>query len=49
VEHTFTHKRLTIHVHEAAWNGPGEDPATRPVSVLDRKILALAAPQNEVL
>ncbi len=49
VFHAFTHKRLTIHVHEAAWNGPGEDPATRPVSVLDRKILALAAPENEVL
>ncbi len=49
VSHAFTHKRLTIHVHEAAWNGPGEDPATRPVSVLDRKILALAAPENKVL
>ena len=49
VSHAFTHKRLTIHVHEAAWNGPGEDPGSRPLSVLDRKILALAAPENEVL
>ncbi len=49
VSHAFTHKRLTIHVHEAASNGPGEDPATRPMSVLDQKILALAAPENEVL
>jgi len=47
VSHAFTHKRLTIHVHEAAWNGPGEDPATRPMSVLDRKILALAAPRRK--
>jgi A/G-specific adenine glycosylase len=42
VRHAFTHKRLTVHVHAAPWPGPGEDPERRPLSRLDRKILALA-------
>ncbi|GAB4305578.1 MAG: A/G-specific adenine glycosylase MutY [Candidatus Bipolaricaulota bacterium] len=42
VEHVFTHKRLTIEVYVASWPGPVEDPGSRPLSVLDRKILALA-------
>ncbi len=49
VHHAFTHKRLTVTVYGAPWSGPGQDPASRPLSVLDRKILALAAPENEVL
>lgn len=42
VEHAFTHKKLTIQVYAAPWSGPVEDPGSRPLSVLDRKILALA-------
>ncbi len=42
VKHAFTHKRLTIAVYAAPWDGPGEDPNARPISQLDRKILALA-------
>ncbi len=42
VEHAFTHKQLTIAVYEACWRGRGEDPSRRPLSALDRKILALA-------
>lgn len=49
VEHAFTHKKLTIQVYVAPWSGPVEDPDLRPLSVLDRKILALAAPENKVL
>ncbi|MEW6217714.1 MAG: A/G-specific adenine glycosylase [Candidatus Bipolaricaulota bacterium] len=49
VSHAFTHKRLTIQVYAAPWSGRVEDPGSRPLSVLDRKILALAAPENEVL
>lgn len=43
VEHAFTHKRLTIRVYAAPWSGPAEDPSSRPLSVLDRKILSLAS------
>jgi A/G-specific adenine glycosylase len=43
VNHAFTHKRLTIAVYAAPWSGSGEDPAHRPLSRLDQKILALAA------
>lgn len=42
VRHAFTHKKLTIRVYEAPWSGPVEDPSLRPLSVLDRKIFALA-------
>lgn len=42
VRHAFTHKRLTVAVYEASWEGPGEDQQARPLSQLDRKILALA-------
>lgn len=42
VKHAFTHKRLTVAVYEASGEGPGEDPQARPLSQLDRKILALA-------
>ncbi|MCX7751153.1 MAG: A/G-specific adenine glycosylase [Candidatus Bipolaricaulota bacterium] len=41
VTHAFTHKRLTVRVYTAPWNGSGEDPRRRPLSALDRKILAL--------
>ncbi|MBC7220631.1 A/G-specific adenine glycosylase [Candidatus Bipolaricaulota bacterium] len=43
VEHAFTHKKLTIEVYAASWPGPVDDPGSRPLSVLDRKILALAS------
>ncbi|MFN3346921.1 MAG: NUDIX domain-containing protein, partial [Candidatus Bipolaricaulaceae bacterium] len=42
VVHTFTHKKLTVHVYGAAWNGESMDPSTCPISVLDQKILSLA-------
>jgi A/G-specific adenine glycosylase len=42
VRHAFTHKRFTVAVYEARWEGSGEDPQARPLSQLDRKILALA-------
>lgn len=42
VSHAFTHKRLTIQVYGADWDGSGEDPNARPLSVLDQKILSLA-------
>ncbi len=42
VEHAFTHKKLTIEVYAASWSGPVDDPGLRPLSALDRKILALA-------
>ncbi len=41
VVHTFTHKKLSVHVYGAAWEGEGDDPSARPLSVLDQKILAL--------
>ncbi len=48
VHHAFTHKRLTVAVYAAPWSGPGEDPAHRPLSRLDQKILALAASSGQV-
>lgn len=45
VRHAFTHKRLTVNVYVAPYRGEGEDPASRPLSVLDRKIVALAEAQ----
>lgn len=42
VRHAFTHKRLTIAVYAADWEGPVENPSSRPLSVLDQKILKLA-------
>lgn len=42
VRHAFTHKRLTVAVYGAPWSGAGEDPAARPLSQLDQKILTLA-------
>lgn len=47
--HAFTHKKLTVRVYAAPWSGPDEDPGLRPLSVLDRKILALATSTNKVL
>ena len=43
VRHTFTHKRLFVQVYAAFWEGNGEDPESRPLSVLDHKILRLFA------
>ena len=40
VQHQFTHRRLTVRVYRAAWNGT-EKPQERPLSRLDQKILAL--------
>ncbi len=39
VHHTFTHKRLSVKVYAAFWEGDGENPDSRPLSALDRKIL----------
>jgi A/G-specific adenine glycosylase len=43
VRHAFTHKRLSVEVYAAFWEGKGEDPKSRPLSVLDHKILRLFA------
>jgi A/G-specific adenine glycosylase len=43
VRHAFTHKRLSVEVYAAFWEGKGEDPKSRPLSVLDHKILWLFA------
>lgn len=43
VRHAFSHLRLTVEVYGAPWVGPTEDPGKRPLSSLDRKILALVA------
>jgi len=48
VRHAFTHKRLTVAVYAAPWSGRGEDPTARPLSRLDRKILALAEASGQV-
>lgn len=42
VGHALTHRRLTVKVYRAPWEGPGYDPERKPLSRLDRKILALA-------
>ncbi|AEB10971.1 A/G-specific adenine glycosylase [Marinithermus hydrothermalis] len=41
VRHAFTHKKLTVAVWYARTAQAGEDPHARPLSKLDRKILAL--------
>ncbi len=41
VHHSFTHKRLTVEVYTATVDLPGDNPAERPLSRLDEKILAL--------
>ena len=41
VRHAFTHKKLTVAVWYAPTALAGEDPQARPLSRLDRKILAL--------
>ena len=46
VRHAFTHKRLSVDVYTAFWEGNGEDPRSRPLSVLDRKILRLFAQRH---
>lgn len=40
VQHAFTHRKLTIKVYQASWEGT-EQPENRPLSRLDRKILEL--------
>ncbi|MGK0617354.1 A/G-specific adenine glycosylase [Meiothermus cerbereus] len=40
LRHDFTHRRLRIEVYRAPWVA-GENPASRPLSRLDQKILAL--------
>ncbi len=46
VRHAFTHKELSIAVYAADWTGPAQDPASLPLSVLDRKVLRLAEAQG---
>lgn len=41
VLHVFTHRRLTVKVHRADWDGPGYSLESKPLSKLDRKILGL--------
>lgn len=41
ISHAFTHRKLTVQVYTAAWDGQ-ENPQERPLSRLDRKILELA-------
>jgi len=41
VTHAFTHRRLRVQVYQSQWDGPGFNPDTKPLSQLDRKILAL--------
>ena len=41
VRHQLTHRTLEVRVLFSDHPGPGEDPATRPLSRLDEKILAL--------
>jgi len=45
VRHTFSHRRLTVRVFLAPWNGPVEAPKERPLSTLDRKIFVLTQVQ----
>ncbi len=42
VQHSFTHRDLTVHVYAGFSALPGEDPQSRPLSRLDQKILLLA-------
>ena len=41
VHHQLTHRALEVRVLFGDHPGPGEDPAARPLSRLDEKILAL--------
>lgn len=42
VRHAFSHRKLEVRVYRSAWEGPGHDPADKPLSQLDRKILRQA-------
>lgn len=42
VRHAFTHRRLTVHVYRGRSGWGGHDPATKPLAVLDRKLLRAA-------
>lgn len=48
VSHAFTHRKLTVHVYRAVWDGSGHNPNEKPLSQLDRKILTLAADAKAV-
>ncbi|PZA06315.1 A/G-specific adenine glycosylase [Meiothermus sp. PNK-Is4] len=39
VHHAFTHRKLTVRVYRARWEGAGYNPADKPLSRLDQKIL----------
>ena len=41
VRHTLTHKRLSVEIYAAFWEGNGDDPGFRPFAVPDHKILRL--------
>lgn len=45
VQHAFTHRKLTVQVYQAGWDGT-ERPENRPLSRLDRKILELIQSQQ---
>ncbi|MER3484169.1 MAG: A/G-specific adenine glycosylase [Meiothermus sp.] len=48
VQHAFTHRKLTIQVYRASWDGR-EQPENRPLSRLDRKILELVQKPQSAL
>ncbi|MBI5811206.1 MAG: hypothetical protein HZB27_00815 [Meiothermus silvanus] len=44
VRHRFTHRKLTVKVYRARWDGPGYRPTHKPLSKLDQKILKKCLP-----
>lgn len=44
VRHRFTHRKLTVKVYRARWDGPGYSPTHKPLSKLDQKILKKCLP-----